>query len=85
MSYIFPEVVETAIKNNDLAPAIAYLNENFSECNKDSKLIERLMNRAAHTNDTESIEQILAILREKAFLFDSVDYTNSIRWLINDG
>ena len=51
---------------------------------KDSKIIERLLNRAATYDEIENIERILSILRKTSFLFDSIDYTHGIRQLIKN-
>jgi hypothetical protein len=79
---MFDEVVGNAIKDSKLSTAVEYLEDNTTECMKDSKAIERLLNRTATCDEIDNIERILSALRKASFLFDSIDYTHGIRQLI---
>ena len=51
---------------------------------KDSKSIERLINRAVTYDKYDEIQKIYSILSKKSFMFDSIDYTEGLKLLIND-
>ena len=84
MSYNFEEVVNESVKKGDLSIAIDCLEAHTSDVMKDSKNIERLINRAVTYDKFDEIQRIFKILMKNSFMFDSIDYTQGLKILIND-
>ena len=84
MSYDFDEVVNNAVQSGDLHSAIDWLDDHSEEWMKDSKAIERLINRAVTYDKFDEIERIIKILAKNSFMFDSIDYTDGLKHLISD-
>ena len=79
----FREIVERSINDNKLSKAACYLKNNASLCKTDPSSISRLYNYLSTYNMVDEINDCFLALIKEAYIFDSSEYIQPLKTLIN--